>query len=387
MKKLNLNAANICILKNDKDFFGTFDKINLNTAKATFTKETYNELLSQGMNLNAAQINIIEFEGEAVDIGDAIIDGSVDYRGKYLIGGRIQIVDEYVLDGVTGILANDIIAPEGIKFDFKVDGRVHFYPGNAVIVDENIKLNERYVARLEDNVVLWTFNQVDALDDKAVAVLIGKGITVRCGHLLISESSERLYGKEFKADRIDVIPDGFEYLDGDITLTTLNAGLYGDKIYVNGNFIIADDVTKELENFSEIIVTGEVYVSSVMLSQWKKVGKAGKIIPCKGKVWLINGTEKITHGQLDAAKTAGLQYTLIINGVVEFTEDVTKDDLDCIAAVSYNGVIKMPDQIIPFFKSKVIEANGLLESLKKEEVKEAEDVNKYNINVADFVRI
>jgi len=396
MAKLNVNAGRVLVLTNDKDFFGEFDKINFNAGNATFSKKAYDELIKQGMNVNTGKLDIIEIIGDPIDVGDTILDGSVDNSGKYLVGGRIQVTDVNALKGVTGIYAHTVLVPEELRFDFKVEGNVYYYPKDAVIWQGRIKLSEKYVAKLDEGVFLWTLDEVDALDSKAVAALNAKGITIRCGHLLIYESIEKQYGNSFKADNSEIIPNGFEYINDDLTLNANNAIIYSDKIYVNGDLIINEDMNEAFSAFNEIIVTGEAYVPYNIIKQWKEIGTACEVIPYKGLLWMVNGKETITSGQLKAANNDGLKYTLVCNGVLDFGGDVTSADLNCIVAISYNGVVRVPDQAIPIFKSKVIEGNGVLKPFKPEEEEGSADGgwswtddedDEQNINTGYFVRI
>jgi len=395
MAKLNVNAGKVLILRYDKDFFGEFEKINFNAGNATFSKQAYDELIKQGMNINTGKLDIIEIVGEPIDVGDTVLDGSVDYNGMHLVGGRIKIEGTNALTGVTGIFANNIIAPEGTRFDFKVDGNVHYYPEGAVMCEGKIKLTEKYVAKLDEGVVLWSLDEVDALDNKAVAALHAKGITIQCGSLLIFESADKQFGNCFKAENNEIIPDGFEYINDDLTLNANNAVIYSDKIYINGDLIINEDVGEAFSAFSEIIVTGEACVPYNIIKLWKEIGTANEVIPYKGLLWMVNGKETITREQLEAANEEGLKYTLFCNGMLDFGADVTSADLDCIVAVSYNGVIRLPDRVIPNFKTKVIAGNGVIEPHRPEEDGDsadnmwwlAGDNNAQNINAGHFVRI
>lgn len=391
MKKLVINAANVCILKNDADFFSTYDRIVINTAGATISREAYTEMSKHGLVVNSAGVNIIDIVGEVVDIGNATISTGADYSGKYLIGGKIKVTSKEALNGMMGISAQAIIVPEGTRFDYKVSGKVYYYPEGAVIADGDIEINKNYVAKLEDNTVLWTSGDVIAFDSHAAEMLRKKDITVCCGNLLITEGIEQQFGKCFKTDSREVIPDGCQYIKDDLTLSAINTELFSEKLYVAGDLTVIADAADVFDRFSEIIVTGNAIIPHGALTRWKEVGRADKVTLYKGELWSVCGNITITHEQLEAANEDGMKYTLVIDGNLTFDADVTKADFECLSAIYYDGKISMPAKVIPVFNSKLVEGDGSIVPLMlaedgKDAATDRNDGSQV-INVASFVRV
>ncbi|MDR0999635.1 MAG: hypothetical protein LBL96_02355 [Clostridiales bacterium] len=397
MKKLIINAGDVILLKHDKEFFDAFETITINTGDALFSTEAYAELAKRNFTLNAGGSNIIEVKGEALNIGNAVIDGSIDYSGKFLVGEIVRVAssDPAVLRGVTGIYSETLWLPDDftIDADIKLHGAITRYPAGAIVTEQPIVLTEEYVTALPNNACVCTLAAVNALDSKAVAALAQKNITVRCATtLLIGASSNKQYGKQFTAIHTEAIPDDCEYIENNLTLTDTNADLYGDRLYIGNNFTIMPSAIEAFERFTYVYVRNNANIPVASLKHWKEVGTTkNNVIPYKGELWSVNGSEKITHEQLDAAVAQGKTYTLVINGAVIFDYDVTDADLGCFVEITYSGAVKAPAAIIATFKSKVSAANGALAPLKDGSNAEFDfaepDDNTQVINTGSFVRI
>jgi len=389
MTKLVINTGNVCVLKSDKDFFSMYDRIIINTANAVFSSDAYRELSEHGMTVNSAKLDIIDIEGEPIYIGSSVIDGSTDFSGKYIIGNNIQITKRDALRGVAGLIAEVIIAPEGTRFDFKVNGKIHYYPEGAEVINEDIRLDKSFASNRYENSVIWTQSTVNALDDSAVADISEKCIKIHCGHLLISESSKHKHGNCFTTSGCDVIPDGFDYIDESITLTAINAVLYGKKLYIKYDLTVMPDAVSVFEQLNEVIVSGNALIPYESVPHWKKIGSSKSVKVYKGSLWMVKGKENISHEQLEAAAADELNYTLMVNGMVIFEPDVTKSDLACITEIYYNGVISISDALIPLLKSKIVEGNGTIMPHKQmnDSIGDISGSDSTIINVAEFIRV
>ncbi|MDR2606025.1 MAG: hypothetical protein LBC38_01935 [Oscillospiraceae bacterium] len=401
MAKLFLNAGSVCILKYDEAFFAPFDAITINAGGALFSSETYGVLSKHGLKINAGSLDVVDIVGEALNIGDAVIDGKTDYSGKFLVGGDVQITttDSDALRGATGLYATMIICSESFRFPdgVKVYGMVYRHPDNAVVLSGCIKVTAQFADSLAENSVAWTLSNANALDGDAVAILAQKNVSVHCKKLLIRETPQKQYGRVFKAKSCEIVPDDAEYIEDPLTLTELNSELYDENLYIRGGLTVTNGAAAAFGNFTKLHVDGNVIIPFELLRQWKAVGSAnGKVWPYKGELWIIEGQETITHEQLAVAQEGGKAFTLIIDGVVDFGSDVTGEDFACLIGVYNDGVVKLPAKAVTAFNSKIIENNGIITPQSLGELGDGllgnilgrlNNSDTQNINIGSFIKV
>jgi hypothetical protein len=120
-------------------------------------------------------------------------------------------------------------------------------------------------------------------------------------------------------------------------------------------------------------------------ADFKACGKANEYVLYEGILMSVNGKETISHNQLQSALAKGITYTLNINGVVKFLDDVTADDIDAIAAISCNGIIYAPGSARGVLDSKIKNMNGKIMDLEQyEETKDKADNDVVTINSGTY---
>jgi hypothetical protein len=399
MANLAIHSAKAVILRYDADFFGAFEKISLNTAGALISAAAYRELSKHGFTVNSAGFNVIDVQGEPIDVGDTLLDGSNDYSGKYLVGNFIHITtaDPAALRGITGLHANTILCPASFRFPsgVRIDGRIFAYPDGAEVLVRSTELTEHFVAVRAENAVIWTLDFVNALNSAAVAALAAKNISVRCGSIIINESDNKKYGEHFLTDSREIVPDGFQYIEGDLTFTELGSRLLGGKLYITGELTVAKNAVAAFGRLACVYVGGQAYIPEAAIETWKKIGTAkGGVILYYGSLWRIIGKESISREQLRSAAELGERYTLIISGEVEFAADVTGDDLACFDEIYYAGKVSIPAAASAALRAKVMEGVGTVTSLSLSDSEAQETLepagansNTQTINTASFIKI
>jgi hypothetical protein len=96
--------------------------------------------------------------------------------------------------------------------------------------------------------------------------------------------------------------------------------------------------------------------------------------------------EHISHEQLAAMTEKGEKITLTVNGCLVFSPDVTPQDMEVVASLSYNGIVLIPGAAKGALSLKIKEANGLMgdpEELKTLTGLSIEDLVKQHIGGKD----
>jgi hypothetical protein len=365
MATLSINSGSVFITKYDEDLFGKFEQISINSGSAMFGSEAYGALSRRGgLSMNAGRFNVIDIKGKVVDVGNTIIDGSVDHSGQYLVGDfiRISTSDPAALRGVIGIYATTVLCPENFRFsdDIRVDANVYTHQEGAEIFMDGITLTESLVKPLAENGSVWTLHHVNALNSAAVAAMAVKNVSVRCGTLIINEEDEERYGSLFRVnDTREIIPEGCQYIAGELTLTEHNAELFAEKLYITGDLTVTQNAAAAFSRFTRVYVRGSAYIPKTALQTWKEIGAAeDNVLPYSGILWRILGHEEITHEQLSSALELGERYTLLITGGVNFADGVTSEDFGCFDGIYYVGSVALPASAAGAFRSKVVKGTG-----------------------------
>jgi hypothetical protein len=137
---------------------------------------------------------------------------------------------------------------------------------------------------------------------------------------------------------------------------------------VQGDLDFEEKDSGLLEELEAIIVKGRANLPASCAKAFRKIGKADEYYVFEGSLHAVNGREQFTHDQLKTMVERGERLTITVNGYLEFTEDVTADDMDAIAALSYNGMVVIPGSARGALSPKIKSANGNMgdaASLKK----------------------
>ncbi|GHV32639.1 hypothetical protein FACS18949_04180 [Clostridia bacterium] len=389
MKKLNINCGNAVILRYDPAVFEGYDAISINAGSALISAAAYADLQKKQFSLNSGSNNVVEVSGKVVKLEkDTVIDKQ-NYDGCFLFSeGTVWLTAGAKLDKITGLYARNLFYPESYPIEslpsFSAKNHAAF-PDGAVIVTEDITLDSRLAERWAENSVIWTHKAVLAAE--GLDVLERRGIKIHCSKLTVYDADARKYGGVFKSGKVVVVPDGCEIISGDLTLTGTTIDEYGEKIFVDGDLFVALKDAESVKDFEVIRVTGEARIPSAAAKAFRAVGKAGSIKSYRGTFRAFNGKNELSHAALRTAAERGIQYTLEVNGMLTFADDVTPDDLDCILALDYNGAIVAADSISGVLQGKVGEGNGTFLRNLPERLAPKDDENTSNINMGSYIVI
>jgi hypothetical protein len=341
-----------------------------------------------GASINSGKMEILDISGEVVELADkTIITAEMSYDGCYILcDGKLVIEDASGLGSITGLYAQTIFHPESINLSVipgvKYSRRAIFADGAKLHLGDMTLGDDSHI--LITNGLYWVSGSITALDDSALEKLRSNSVTFKCGDLFIYTGLYEKYKDMFKADNYIFIPDNHTVLD-DVILDAATSVLHGDKLYILSDLLIPHNQTQHLSGFSSLIVDGAVTMPVSAAADFKACGKANEYVLYEGVLMSVNGKETITHDQLQSALAKGIVYTLNINGVVVFHEDVTADDIDAIAAVNCNGVIYAPGNARGVLDSKIKSMNGkIMDVAQYEEKKDRTDGDIVTINAGTY---
>jgi hypothetical protein len=382
------------VFHGDAAVFDGMDHITINCASAVIADDAYAELANKGLTINSSNQQIIKIVGEVLMLqDDAHINANTRYDGKFLIGNDIWVnTDDPTLGGATGITANKITCCESAVFAIPVyASEIARYPDGAIIVAGKLTLGTQFLENVPAGGKVWTPNNVDALDDGAVGLMVERDITLFCNNIMLHESANTLADRLIIANSRKIVPDGCALIDGDLTLDEFTVDLYGDSIYITGALTVPHDGAEWLRDF-KIFQCDKVTLPGAALPLWKQIGKANVVVPYKGHLRTVYGNDVITHAQLTGL--GDVRYTLYVNGVVTFAADVTAEDFEAFHAINYNGVCYVQDCVKAALLTKVKEANGQIltydpnahyEEKEEEIAADYNDDNHLVLNTARFV--
>jgi hypothetical protein len=115
-----------------------------------------------------------------------------------------------------------------------------------------------------------------------------------------------------------------------------------------------------LEELESIVVKGKASLNASCVKPFRKIGKAADYFIYEGNLYIINGFEQFTHEQLQTMVEQGSRITVTVNGCLLFTDDVTAEDIEAIAAIDYNGSVLIPGKAKGALSPKVKQANGFM---------------------------
>jgi hypothetical protein len=296
-RTLSVNCGFACLLSDRQGVLDAYDQVAINCGSAVVSAEMNAKLLAKGGNLNSGNIMVREIRGEIIQLDPGtVIDGGASLKDLFVIAKG----DLLVRTGGLKALGE----AEGVI----VTGTL-FYPAG----------------------------------EDAAALL-------------------RVSGEK------QAYPPAAQVVLGDQTLESLIAGsigpgelpLHGPRIYVDGNFSMEEKDREALGNLESIIVKGRAELPASAVKIFGEKGRAGSYFIFEGRFQEINGFEQFSHNQLAAAAAKGEKITLTVNGCVLFDEDVTAEDLDCIAALCYNGTVLVPGPVKSVLALKVKSGNGFM---------------------------
>jgi hypothetical protein len=360
-KTLNINTGMALLLSDQTDALSGFDSVAINAGLVIASRKAYDKLIGMGVSINSGSMNIIDVVGEIVELaGNTVITASMTFGGCYILcDGNLVIEDAKGLSGITGIYAKRIFNPNSVDLSAVkgITAQHRFiYPDGAKLHLGSIALGDDAHIILESS-HHWVHGTITALDSGALEKLLLKGASFQCGKLIIHAGHYERFSDMFKAENFVFIPDGHTFV-GETTLDAATSVLHGDKLFVYGDLMIPHDQALHLSGFSSLIVKGTATMPVSAAKDFKACGKADDYDMYEGVLMKVNGTKNIDHEQLQFAISMGIVYTMRVNGILAFLDDVTAEDTGAIASIDCNGLVYAPGKARGPLASKLIRVNG-----------------------------
>jgi hypothetical protein len=360
-RALTVNCGLACLLEDKQGMLDGYETVKINCGTAIISREMNALLAAKSAVINSGDLRVCDIKGEIIQLDKTVIDGAADLKGLFVIAKDDLIVRP---DGVKAIAeAEGVIAlgtiyyPESAKLSslIKVSGEKKPYPDDAQVVLGDHKLES--LISMAKAKHIWVSGRITVLDKKAMEKAKEMGLIFTAAKLFTYEGLDETYGSLFNCPDRTLVPDGHE-VTGKINAAELP--LYGKKIYVDGNFMMEEKDIPALEEIESIIVRGKASLPSSAVKIFKEKGKAEKYFVFEGRFVEINGSQQFSHSQLAALVEKGEKITLQVNGGLIFDDDVTAEDAECIASLSYNGSVLVSDKVKAALASKVKTGNGFM---------------------------
>jgi hypothetical protein len=363
-KTLNVNCGLACLLKDREGILDNYDRVKINCGTAIVSTAINAKLNAKGAAINCGDMQVRDINGEILMLDKgAVLDGNASLKDLFIIAKDTLLITK---DGMKNLAEAEGLIALGIVFYpesadtaalIKISGDKRAYPDDAQVIlgDQTI---ESIIGGLKpDRKQVWVSGRLTALEKKALENLRSRGYTVTCAKLFTYEGLDAEYGSIINCSEKTLVPDGYE-ITGKIREGEL--GLYGARIYVDGKLSMSENDIPALQEIESIIVKGKASLPVNAVKIFKSKGKASDYLIFEGRLVEINGFEQFSHGQLEALKGKGEKLSLFVNGCLVFDKDVTAEDTECIAALSYNGTVLLPGQTKAALASKVKTGNGFM---------------------------
>ncbi len=378
-KKLFVNCGMAVMLKDDATMFEGYDRGMINAGKVIINSKLQSKLSKMNYNINSGNISTLDIEGNIFNLGDKEninINDTMNFENCFVIAKGIMIIESSgikALEKATGIYAKAVYYPESLNLSSicKIYSDCKSYPDGYKLILEEFILDENSAINIKENENIFVANKMIALDEDVLKTLGEKNVKLKCQSLLTTEGLFKKYENIIKCDSYVLLPGNHKIVGEDIILDEFISAIYGNDIYIKGDMILRPKDVDCLNEFNSIIVEGCAKIPFSSIKTFNKVGKAKKILPYKGELLDIDGVDVISHEMLKAAKDAGISYTILLDGKLKINEDVTVEDLSCIEAIYYDGVIEVSDSLKPALMKTIRDGDGIIKNFHDD------IVNKY----------
>jgi hypothetical protein len=365
-KTLSVNCGFACLLKDRQGMLDAYDQVQINCGCAVVSTELNGKLLAKGGHINAGNFQVRDIKGEIIQLTEeTVIGGGADFKDRFVIAEGNLLVCEGGLEALEqaegGMVQGNLFYPETADISaltrVSVFGKKRAYPPDAQVFLGDRSMENLTAGAEEGKKHLWVSGRVSAFSPKTLENAKARSLRVSCESLFTYEGLEVQYGNLFRCGNRVLVPDGHE-ITGSIKSAELP--LYGTRIYVNGTFTMDEKDLPALEPLESIIVQGKAELPSSAVKTFREKGRADSYFVFEGRLQEINGFEELSHGQLAGMAERGEKLTLLVNGCLLFSKDVTGEDMDCIASLSYNGAVLLPGTVKSALAAKVKVGNGLM---------------------------
>ena len=373
MEKTNtvkINAGTAIILNETLGELAPFTQGTMNTGELIATTQAYQALMEKKFQINAGSTHILQAKGPI---------RFFEQGSQLLMAEENSISNHYIF--VQGDL---ILPPEGLATlnaieGLYVSGTLYYaanyplgnipnmtahkskvYPPQVIVIHKKKwALTKGLYETLEENTLYYVTGALQGTDPSLGQLEKTKGISFMASSILVKEDYLPFLGNLI-SDKKTIIPLHHAVVTGDLLLSATTFPLYGEKLFITGDLLVQPKSAPYLEDFTSIIVQKQGKLSLEALPSFKKIGTAQRILAFEGELKELNGKTLYSHATLSALLQAGITYTLRINGLLHFEEDVLPEDLDVFNSIICNGMVTAPQGLLGFLQGKIDELNGVL---------------------------
>lgn len=184
-----------------------------------------------------------------------VVNGSLLIRP-----GTEEILKKYVKIVVNG----GVKCPQSLAAyvqSMSVNGWTEFYPDECILMGGELKIDKYFPIRARENG--YYYSSEILLLDKTVDLekLKNKIVRFKTEKLIIAEEMLEKAISIFNDDlELVVIPEGYAYLEGTVSMDEKTVKKYGSRLFVNGNLELTETEPQVFAQIEMLKVTGEVRI-------------------------------------------------------------------------------------------------------------------------------
>lgn len=324
-----------------------------------------------------------------------------------IINGKLTIKPGVSLDlldqAISGICLNGkIYCPESIQGLVQqkmaqLNGKILTYMDQVTRFESApTTLDNGYLAQLDADTNLVLTSDVKMFEGINLSLFNEKINTIQfLGSATVSEKyREELSPKTAPGSvAIRYIPEGFNYVEGDLELTDEDLSRYpGGKLYTDGSIYFGNEIeAKDVEeNLVALKATEAIYCRKELRKAILSICEpSAKVTSYKGILRAVDGAYTLTQPELEYTPDT---ITFIVRGVLEVDSNVDPKTLfEKIAHVDNYGVITGSPEAVGVLQTKLRVREGVVESGNsldiEEESREQEDPSDHVISKVAHLKL
>ncbi|NLY18822.1 MAG: hypothetical protein GX045_07715 [Clostridiaceae bacterium] len=335
-KKLVVNCA-VCDARNvTESTLKSYEKIEINAASVFVSKEAKEIFSLYNVSINAADINEIPQDVEVMVQNGAfeLSETTVISRPAVLVvNGSLNIKNgaQNALGKIISILVNGQVSYPSNLQDYlpsiKVNGSTDSYPHDAIRLKNKLIIDNPFIIKAKESAKYYVKNKVVIPDETLnISKLAGKGVSFITKKAIIAENLLEAALPLFNEDADTVvIPAGYSYIAGG-KLDDVLIRKHGDKLYVDGDFIVTLENSNALEKITSIRVNGAVLIVENLMDKLNAIdAEYENIKTIKGTLIEDKGILSIDKRMLESNEHG---ITVSDCGVVKLKDDITPEDIE-----------------------------------------------------------
>lgn len=280
MNKLKVNAAFVDMTKVREEVLAAYGEIRINAAVILITDKGRELLSRHQVKMNVTAIIDVPENCKAKMLnGNITITGDMGTEDNAVLiaNGNILLLKdcEEALRSYAKVMFNgNVLYPDSLKnalSDAIINGNQSIYPADATLIQNDLTIDRRFIRRANPGTVYYITGAVLMIDeDLDAGELIRKDITLMTDSAVLREPYEEV-SDLIESDRVKIVPEGYAYLRGNVTMDETLSIRHGKKLYIDGNLDIPQSASALATDFEEIIVEGDVRVRAEYRMEWLKV--------------------------------------------------------------------------------------------------------------------